>query len=546
MSNIICDKFRSNNTINPLTGKKISIDGFIYKLLVGSCEKPDICDDLKGSPNKNPLTSRNLVEGSKIKMFFEDFCRKQSLLSRDSKTKQSLAFRGQEPCTIYPNFTLKQHQIKTIEHMKKFDRLLLFHSVGSGKTATSITTIRCLLDWGKEVNINKEQRVFVITPTSLVQNYKKEMDKLNVDFGNRVEINSYGTFLNKYKSKVRQFQNAIFIIDEAHNFKTHVKNGKLGMEAEGVRAHDLMKLTEGAGKVILLTATPVQNNIDDFANLYAILKNQEAQLLEDPGKYYGNFSRNWSELDYTNIISIYANIERGDYPRMNEHIIEFEMTDQYYRIYKRIEETEEDKFLGKNLKVFYNGIRRAVNRVDDTVPTPKIEWTINKIRENIKNNRKTLVYSNWLESGVRIVQKRLDDLNILWGEISGSISPKTRGSIVEKYNRGDIKVLFVTAAGAEGLDLKATRSIIIIEPHWNNERIKQIIGRGVRYRSHAELPIEERVVDVYRLILKKPKGKMKLRNEMQSADEFMMELSERKEKDINVLYKKLLEYNILK
>lgn len=544
----ICDKFRSDNTINPLTGKNISIGGFVYKLLTQSCEKPDICDNLKQSPNKNPLTSRNLVEGSKIKIFFEEFCRKQSLLSLGVNKKELLTFRGQEPCTIYPNFTLKEHQIKTIEHMKKFDRLLLFHSVGSGKTATSITTIRCLLDWEKKLqNENdKVSRVFVITPTSLVQNYKKEMNKLNVDFGNRVEINSYGMFLNKYKSKVRQFQNAIFIIDEAHNFKTHVKNGKQGMEPEGIRARDLMKLTEGASKVILLTATPVQNNIDDFANIYAILKNQEAQLLEDPGKYYGNFTRNWSELDYTNIVSIYTNVERGEYPRMNERIVEFEMTDQYYSIYKRIEETEEDKFLGKNLKVFYNGVRRAVNRVDDTVPTPKIEWTINKVKESVKNNRKTLIYSNWLESGVRIVQKRLDDLNISWGEISGAISPKNRGSIVEKYNRGDIKVLFVTAAGAEGLDLKATRNIIIIEPHWNNERIKQIIGRGVRYRSHAELPIEERVVDVYRLILKKPKRKMSLRNEMPSADDFMMELSERKEKDINVLYKKMLEFNILK
>ena len=504
-------------------------------------EKIDICDNLKQNPNKNPLTSRDLVKNSKIKIFFEEFCRQQSIQSRGVDTKELIKFKGVEPCTIYPNFTLKEHQIKTIEHMKKNDRLLLFHSVGSGKTATSITTIRCLIDWDL---IKGNKKIYVITPTSLVQNYKKEMDKLGVDLGDRVEINSYGVFLNKYKSKVRQFQNAVFIIDEAHNFKTHIKNGKKGMEPEGIRVRDIMKLTEGAFKVILLTATPVQNNIDDFANLYAILKNEEARLLEDPGKYYGNFSRNWSDFDFSNIISIYTNVERGDYPKTNEHIIEFEMTDEYYRIYKRIEETEEDKFLGKNLGVFYNGIRRAVNRVDDTIPTPKIEWTIKHILENIKNNKKTLIYSNWLESGVRIVQKRLNDLNILWEEISGTISPKTRGSIVEKYNRGDIKILFITAAGAEGLDLKATRSIIIIEPHWNNERIKQIIGRGVRYRSHAELPIKERVVDIYRLILKKPKRKIN-RNEMLSADEFMMELSERKEKDINVLYKTMLKFNIL-
>lgn len=532
----ICEDFKNNNSINPLTGKSIKIDGFIYKLLAKSCEKPDICSDFNKNNMKNPLTLRDLTEESKVKIFFEDFCKRQQKESRIISGEEKKVYEV-DPCKIYPNFNLKEHQIKTVDFMKTHDRVLLFHSVGSGKTATSITIVRCLLDWD---TLSRNKKIYIITPTSLVENYKKEMRKLGVDFGKKVEINSYGVFLNKYKDAKRRLKDSVFIIDEAHNFKTHIKSG-----SEGVRSEQLLRLTKGAKKVVLLSATPVQNNISDFANMYAILKNKEGELLENPNKFYSDFDKNWRTLDMSDIVSFYTNIEKGDYPQMNEYFINFEMTSDYYKLYKGIEESEEDKFFGKNLKIFYNGVRRAINRVDESVPTPKIEWTIEKIKDNIKQNRKTLVYSNWIESGIKLVQTRLKDLNIPWLEVSGSISPKSRGNIVETYNRGDVKVLFVTAAGSEGLDLKETRSIIIIEPHWNNERIKQIIGRGVRYKSHEKLPLEERIVDVYRLILKKPKKKME-GDKMLSADEYMFELSERKEMEITKLYKRMLEVNVLK
>lgn len=536
-SNKICEKFKTNNNINPLTGRQIKVDGFLYNLLIKSCEKPDLCIEYKKNKKINPFTNRDITQDSKIKLFLDEFCKQQHLESQLIEGKERLSYESDEKCLKYPNFTLKEHQIKTIKNMKENNRLLLFHSVGSGKTATSIAIIRCLLDWEL---IEPRKRIFILTPTSLVQNYKKEMEKLGVNFGKKIEIESYGVFLNRYRGKTRSLKNSIYIIDEAHNFKTHIKTDR-----EGKRAEELMKFTKSANKVILLSATPVQNNINDFANMYAILKNQENDLLENPAKFYSNFEKNWYKMDLKGVLSIYSNIDRGDYPKTNEYFIDFEMTDEYYKVYKKIEESEEDKFFGKNLKIFYNGIRRAINRVDENIPTPKIIWTVDKIRENTKTNKKTLVYSNWLESGIRLVQKELDKLKISWMEISGSISSKIRGDIVEKYNRGDFKVLFVTAAGSEGLDLKETRTIIIIEPHWNNERIKQIIGRGVRYKSHESLPLSERTVDIYRLILKKPKNKMAPK-EMLSADDYMLETSEKKEKEISKLYKRMLDFNVLK
>jgi superfamily II DNA/RNA helicase len=96
-----------------------------------------------------------------------------------------------------------------------------------------------------------------------------------------------------------------------------------------------------------------------------------------------------------------------------------------------------------------------------------------------------------------MVQKELDKVNIPWTEITGSTSLAHRKIAVQNFNSGKITILFISAAGAEGLDLKNTRRVIILEPHWNDERIKQVIGRAARFKSHANLPPQEQNVTVY-------------------------------------------------
>jgi hypothetical protein len=60
-----------------------------------------------------------------------------------------------------------------------------------------------------------------------------------------------------------------------------------------------------------------------------------------------------------------------------------------------------------------------------------------------------------------------------------------------------IKILMITASGAEGINLKNTRYVHIIEPYWNMVRIDQVVGRARRICSHEELPPELRTVKVF-------------------------------------------------
>ena len=82
--------------------------------------------------------------------------------------------------------------------------------------------------------------------------------------------------------------------------------------------------------------------------------------------------------------------------------------------------------------------------------------------------------------------------------ISTQNSIEIKNTASEENKDGDIiKVILISRAGSEGIDLKNIRSIHIMEPWYNMNRIEQIIGRGVRNCSHRLLPYKKRNVLIY-------------------------------------------------
>jgi hypothetical protein len=64
--------------------------------------------------------------------------------------------------------------------------------------------------------------------------------------------------------------------------------------------------------------------------------------------------------------------------------------------------------------------------------------------------------------------------------------------------RGDfVRVLMITQSGSEGISLKNVRQAHVMEPYWNDIRVKQVFGRAVRANSHAALPKKGRIVDTF-------------------------------------------------
>ena len=104
----------------------------------------------------------------------------------------------------------------------------------------------------------------------------------------------------------------------------------------------------------------------------------------------------------------------------------------------------------------------------------------------------------------------------------------------------EIKVILISMAGSEGIDLKYIRQIHILEPWYNINRLEQIIGRGVRNCSHSNLPLKERNVKIYMhgTVLKEGKeGK-------EAIDLSVYRMAEKKAKQIGTVTRLLKEISI--
>lgn len=439
----------------------------ISNKFINNCEKFDI-DKIKKTAHKfgiNTTNDKKTMCKNIIKEYNKTFpC--NTIIDKDTKIK------------------LKPHQINVSNHLVKNDGVVVVHSVGTGKTLTSIAAAQCLL------NFKLIEHVVVITPTSLINNFIQQAEKYGLK---KKYIEEHYTFYtlqgitNAIESKnVINPKKSLVIIDEAHNLR------KLG----GSRFKAIFKYTKNSTKVMLLTATPLINFSEDIINLVSLVKKEKpltetafSQILESKKKL----------KEYTEDVFLFYSRKDDDnyyFPKKKVNEIFITMSKKYSEIYDKIEKGQVSKikdFKGKNVHVFYNGLRRASNVIEDI--SPKVDWIIDFINKN--KNKKIIIFSHFIEMGIVPVFKYLTKNKISFSHVIGDVSINDRQEAVDDYNKDKTKIIFISKAGSEGLDLKNTSSIIIMEPSWNDNTIQQIIGRGVRYKSHPP----NKLVNIYKLYL---------------------------------------------
>ncbi len=461
--------------------------------------------------------------------------------------------KGELKCISESKLPLKDHQKIVVNYMSddKHRGLLVLHPVGTGKTLTAATVSQCFLQK------NPKSKVIVVTPTSLQANFKKALIK---DYGveniDRYQFYTIQSFVNASKKGKINCEKKLLILDEAHNIRSKI------MEKSGVNARELLKCASKSKKVLLLSATPTINKPYDILNLFAMIEGKEKPYT--PLEYY--------RLKPTDVIkylackvSVYSpSVDeiKDAFPEKNEEEIFIKMSPEYHRKYIEVLDNEigEEHRFGLfggtlNLIPFYNGVRRAVNNLEEK-NSPKVNWIIKKIMNN--RDSKFLVFSHFLGAGIELLQKRLKDAGIPYVDINGSMSKKKREEAVSKYNKGKAKILLISKAGGEGLDLKETKYVIIMEPAWNESSIQQVIGRAVRMGSHSKLPKEQRIVNIYRLFMIQPKEEEHLdaildqymskspEEDILSVDVYLRNLSYKKQLKIDNFLKTLNKLSIEK
>ena len=146
--------------------------------------------------------------------------------------------------------------------------------------------------------------------------------------------------------------------------------------------------------------------------------------------------------------------------------------------------------------------------------------------------------------------------NSSWDDIPTNISEKLK-AITKNNNFGEVvKVLMITSSGSEGINLRNTRYVHIMEPYWHPVRTEQVIGRARRICSHKDLPLEYQTVEVFIYLMvfsekqlksddaielkRKDLGK-KLPPQPVTSDQLLFEISSIKENISNQLTKIIKE-----
>ncbi len=415
-------------------------------------------------------------------------------------------------CMERSKLKIKNHQKKVINYMKDHRGLIVVHSVGSGKTLTGVAYSQCFLD------DFPDRKVVVVTPKSLQRNFKKEMKAYGLSVRDpRYKFYTYNGFLNAGSAGKESCRGNLIIIDEVHNLRTipgKVKGKDGRYKTTGKMAKALVKCCIKAKKVLLLSATPIVNSIADIHPMVSMVDGKK--MMESAKEFKASVAEPAQLREYIRKkFSVFSpsNVERQrDYPGIRFFDKFIEMDKKFLKDYKKIESQEfSDRLIRlfgeKDWKAFYNGVRRAVNSLEMS-NSPKVKF-VTRIIESAEGSRKFLVYSHFKKSGLALIEKRLEDKGIDFRRIDGQISKRLRSEYVDLYNRGVVKVLLISKAGSEGLDLKGTNSIILLEPSWNETTIRQVIGRGVRYKSHEGMPESQRTVYVYKLYMHTPEeGKL--------------------------------------
>ena len=105
-----------------------------------------------------------------------------------------------------------------------------------------------------------------------------------------------------------------------------------------------------------------------------------------------------------------------------------------------------------------------------------------------------------------------------WDNVDTSIANNLR-RIAHNNNMGEIiKIFMITSSGSEGINLRNTRYVHIMEPYWHPVRTEQVIGRARRICSHTKLPLALQTVEVFVYLMKLTKQQIDSDVELKRKD----------------------------
>jgi superfamily II DNA or RNA helicase len=398
---------------------------------------------------------------------------------------------------------------------------------------------------GESYMTNKERKELpLMTPNERKQLIKKTDERIDKYY----TIMSYHKFVEKRVS----LKNSILIIDEIQNMISESGSFYKKLKKDIERAPDDLR-------VILLSATPIFDKPLEIALTLNLLPLNNKFVLKDFNDTFIKTTFDSKEMPHYSLInkplfkehikgfiSYYKGMPTKSFPSYTIKLVKCKMEPFQYKSYQIVLKKEAKKkvdilklpndfFIGSriisniafpNSKANINGFESWTGRVLEKENLKKYSIKFYKILLNIKKSEgKIFIYSNFLGYGgitslVEVLEyhgyydfkyynkmeekaKKNKQFYAIW---SGSETQIYKEEIKYTFNtkNSPLHILIGSPAIKEGVSLKRVRQVHILEPYWNYARIAQIMGRAIRYCSHADLPRSEQHVDIFMYIAVRP------------------------------------------
>lgn len=434
---------------------------------------------------------------------------------------------------IVINATLRNYQqegIKWLNHLyqNKWGGILA-DDMGLGKTIQAIA----ILSKAHSIKTNKS---IIICPTSLLENWKreiakfcptlktsfyygsnreKELKKENID----ILISTYGTVRNDLE-KLSDYTFNYVILDEAQNIKNEAS----------ATAKSIKQIKNNYR--LALTGTPLENNLME---LWSIFDFTTPGLLSSKSDFERQFmlfenedsSYNFAQLKNTISPFILRRTKQEVLTDLPEKIettnicsANLDFKEAYNSLKNKIKKSilgdvkDTSSFKKQTSSVFTALLRLrqfcchpsliSTADISSTTGNPKFEQLKEHINQIKQNKHKVLVFSQFT-SMLSIMRNWIEDEEIDYCYLDGST--KNRQKVVDEFNNSDSKVVFLISlkAGGTGLNLTSADYVIHYDPWWNPAVEAQATDRAHRigqkntvfsYKLVTEGTIEERIIEL--------------------------------------------------
>ena len=478
---------------------------------------------------------------------------------------------------------LYQFQQEAVDKFFKSGSLLVSITTGGGKTVVALEIIRRFL------KKNSNFRCLIISPANLRQNFVQNIEKFKLKINScivtdksqfedcyktfNVLIVSYNFLRLYFQSVIFKFNWDLVICDELH----YAKN------TATVNYKTILQLRQRAKHFLGLTASPLMNDPKEFFAIVSIVANDLSILKEGLKliKYkkigetplwktilFGKKSKpqlipvgvtdvekfkqllqKWVYIpEYTKLKGVTNRPEVKSY-LVNVNLTKFEISAYKYALRSipkhQLKELQQGTITDHELRA----IRNSIIACQQTLLSPDYiyNYTTEELSVNISRFRpgskiikageilkvtgdKSIVYSPFLIFGARLANQYFNTIGIKSAEYSGHVKQLERQKLVDQFEHGDLQVLCLTGAGQEGLNLPSCKNVLFLTLAWNQEVLRQVLGRALRITSKNKFV---NVIWLFATI-----------NGKETIDHWMSRIIKRKALIRNVIFEILSEQNV--